>query len=146
MANSFEDEYKDRGVIFVTVVIDDSPDAGTTVDWTDAQYWAYSMDFDGDGIIDKQRHVILADTDGGLWKRYVDQCADLTGINFLLCQASCNVTPQYQIFDQGGMTVDDTCARQGTGVQCAACGYDEAHVRSVLDSLLPPKWCGEATP
>jgi len=145
VASAFEDEYEERGVVFITVVLDDSPDAGTAVDWTDAQYWAYNMDFDADTKLDKQTRIVLADTDGALSDRYYDPCAGLSGIPLLLCQSSCNVTPTFQIFDQSGMTVDDGCARQGTG-QCIACGYDEDRVRSVLDSILPPKWCGEATP
>lgn len=146
MASILEDEFEERGVVFITVVIDDSPDAGTTVDWTDAQYWANSMDFDSDGTVDKIRHLVLADTDGGLWNRYVDNCQGLSGSQYLQCATSCPVTPQFQIFDQGGMTVDDGCNRPAGGSQCTACGFDASRVRNVLNNILPTKWCGEATP
>lgn len=144
MANEIVDEYLERGAIYVTVVIDDSPDAGTTVDWTDAQYWAYSMDFDSDTKIDKVRNIVLADVDGALWNRYVDSCSDLSGINQLLCQASCQVTPQVQILDQGGLTVWDPCSRGAGQNQCGGCGWDENGVRSILNQILPAKVCGEA--
>lgn len=55
----------------------------------------------------------------------------------------CNYVPQGQLFDQGTVTVDDPC----TGTGCpSGCGYDDAHVRSMLDAILPPAWCGEASP
>lgn len=145
MANELADQYAERGVIYVQVITDDSPDPGTTVDWTDAQYWAYNMDFDSDATVDKLKILVLADVDGGLWTRYVDQCTDLTGTNKIQCQISCQVTPQAQIFDQGGLTVDDGCSRTKPSVQCAACGWDEARTRNVLDAILPAKVCGEAT-
>jgi hypothetical protein len=144
VANQLYDEYAERGMVFIHVIIDDSPDAGTTVDWTDAQYWAYSMDFDSDATVDKLKILAIADTDGGLWARYVDNCSDLSGTNKLLCQLSCQVTPQTQIFDQGGLTIDDPCARPVGQVQCAGCGLDENHVRGVLDATLPAEVCGEA--
>jgi hypothetical protein len=146
LANSLYDDYRERGVEIIHVIIEDSPDEGTAVDWTDAQYWAESMDFDGDTVVDPLNITVLADTDRGLWNRFVQSCDHLSGIDQLYCEFSCHVTPQDQIIDRGNLTVDDTCSLPPGGNQCTACGYSDSHVRSALDSILPAVWCGEATP
>lgn len=140
MASQINDEYGERGLVYMQII-----HGGTYGDYRDAKRWAEEMDHNGDGQIEKLNILVIADTDTGLYNRYSDNCAGLSGINLLLCQSSCPVTPVTHIVDQGGVTVDD-CTR-GAGAQCGgACGLDTAGLRSVLDSILPPKWCGEATP
>ncbi len=136
MANALYDDYRERGVILVHVIIEDSPDADSIKTWSDAHYWAYTENSP------PLKVLVLADTDGGLWNRYVQPCA--TGNPN--CIIGCHVTPQYQIFDQAGVTVDDYCYAPDDASACQYCGYSDAHVRAVLDSLVPAKWCGEATP
>lgn len=144
MANSFYDEYRERGFVYIQVVIDDGTGDGK-VTWEDAQYWAYTMDFDGAGSYTPPlRILVLADTDGKLWSEYVEPCG-----SDLACQLTCHVTPQTQIFDQGGVTVDDGCSRRPGQSECQtgaySCGFPEPHIRRVLDKLLP-KGCGGALP
>ena len=127
MANTLQNDFRERGALVVHVITDDSPDPDTTVGWTDAQYWANSMDFNGDSKVDPLNVLVLADTDGGIWARF----------------AQCPLTPQGQILDQGGLTVDDPCVMSNL---CGGCGYSDSQVRGVLNTILPAKWCGEATP
>jgi hypothetical protein len=141
LANALYDEFHERGVIFVHVVIDDGPDGDNNVTWRDAYDWIHTRDFDGSGPYTPPLKVLaLADYDGGLWGRFTQPCTGLT------CTLSCQVTPQYQIFDQAGMTVDDYCSAPNTTSSCTQCGWNESHVRDVLNAILPPLWCGEATP
>jgi hypothetical protein len=124
----------------------------TTIDWRDAHQWAYEWDFDGDDVFDpfQRKFPVLADTDGSLWSRFspgCTGCADAT--EELQCQllGGCQVTTQTQIFDRGWLTVDDTCQHVPYGTTCTPCtggGYSDSHVRSVLDSITSPVWCGEA--
>ncbi len=128
------------------MIIDDNPNnPNGVVDWTDAQYWANSFDFDGTGPYTPPLKItVLADTDGGIWDRFVQPC--LGGAD---CINNCWVTPQYQVFDQAGVTVEDTCYSPDDTVACIQCGWSagiETHLRAVLDALVPPAWCGEATP
>lgn len=115
------------------MITDDGTGDGK-VDEKDAKAWAEKFS-------PKLYVMVIADTDGKLWKKYVEPCG-----SDIMCQFSCYVTPQSQIFDQGGVVVDDGCSRKGNppSGQCVACGYDDAHTKKVLDQILPPKWCGEA--
>lgn len=117
MANALYHDFRDRGFELIHVMTG-------SLSWYDAWKWANLFD-------PPLEFTVIADTDGGLWRRYEDS------------SSPCNYVPQGQVFDAGTVTVDDPC----TGSGCpSGCGYDDAHVRSVLDSILPAAWCGEATP
>ena len=117
MANALYRSFRERGFELIHVMTGAS-------NWLDAWTWANSFD-------PPLEFTVIADTDGGLWSRYLDP------------NGGCNYVPQGQIFDQGTVTVDDPC----TGSGCpSGCGYDDTHVRAVLDAILPPVWCGEASP
>ncbi len=87
------------------------------------------------------RIPIVADTDGRLWRKYIEPCG-----TDIICQYTCYVTPQVQIIDQGGVTVDDGCSHRGSVYQCVKCGFSDSHVRAVLTQLLGAQGCGEAAP
>jgi len=146
-------QYQDRNFTYISVIIEDSPTGPNhdgIIDWKDAKAWA-DGDYNGDGVIGAGeggapswplRVLVLADQGGGLWARYIEPCG-----SDIICQFSCYVTPQNQIFDQGAITVDDTCSRTPSSpTTCAQCGYDEAYTKGVLEKVLPAQWCGTATP
>ena len=142
MANAMLADFADRGLIIVHFVIDDGTGDGV-VDWQDAHRWAYSGAYFP--VLDP-RIVVLADPDGSSWNRFSQSCADLTGIPYTDCTDTCPYTPQAQVIDQGGVTVSDTCARPPGSSECTQCGYSDSYYRTVLDSILPAAWCGEAIP
>jgi hypothetical protein len=152
------DDYRERGTVFIKVIIEDTPtnfagqnphpDADGILDWKDARNWAFHEDFDNDGLDDDDIEpgvIVLADVGdnsgclGGLWSRFTHDCG-----SDIFCTLSCKVTPQVQVIDQGGVTVDDPCFWNGSN--CGDCGFPESRVRATLDSILPAEWCGEATP
>lgn len=129
MANQLYNDYKERGLLIVHVLYDNP--AGGLPTWADANNWAYHQDFNSDGTVDVLDFPVIADTDRSLTAAYF----------------KCPFTPQGQIFDQGLVTADDPCEiSYPQSCLSANCGYNETYVRSVLDKLLPAKWCGEATP
>ena len=142
MANALVSDFGDRGLLIIHIVIDDGTGDGV-VDWEDANYWA-----NNDTLFPKldPSIVVLADPNDSLWTRFAQSCDDLTGFDYDDCMATCPYTPQAQVIDQGGLTVSDTCARPPGEVECTQCGYSDSYYRMVLDSILPPAWCGEATP
>lgn len=103
---------------------------GSNPTWEDAAVWA--TDWDDDGTLNPEGPLefpVIADTDGGLWNAYT-------------------VCPWYyqdQVIDQGMVTVDDPCVWE-SGDICAHCSNSDAYMRGVFDTLVPTKWCGEATP
>lgn len=132
-------------------MIEDSPSGPNNdgvIDWKDAKAWA-DGDYNGDGVVNGTEGgpqwplqvPVLADYDDYLWNTYTQECT----AGDLFCLLSCKVTPQNQIFDQGGVTVDDTC-RKTIGSTCDQCGYNEPYTKGVLEKVLPPQWCGTATP
>jgi hypothetical protein len=141
MANSLYDDYKERGFLPIHVIIEDGTADGK-INWEDAYKW--STDWDNDGTVNAEplEIPVIADFDDSLWNSYVQDCSVIG----LPCVFTCHVTPQDQMFDQGLVTVDDTCSVPEGETMCTQCGYSDAHVRSVLDAILPPAWCGEATP
>ncbi len=133
MANALYDQYRERGFMLLHVIIEDGNGDGK-IDAADASIWANRFN-------PPLKFPVIADTDGKLWKMYIEPCG-----TDILCQYSCYVTPQYHIIDQGMVTVDDGCSRKnGTGT-CVRCGYDDAHVKTVLDQILGTTWCGGAAP
>jgi hypothetical protein len=122
--------------MYVQILLGD-PD-GNLPTWEDAYNWAYEYDHDGDCEIGCEYEppigiLVLADTDRGLWNAYRE----------------CGVTPQMFIIDQGGLMVDDACTYESSEVECflsAACGSERARGQGILDSILPPAWCGESDP
>jgi len=141
LANALKNDYAERGLEIVHVVINDGNGDGQ-VDEQDAALWQRGTDHDGDGETDVLEVKVLADTDGGLWEHYIQDCSEIG----FFCQLSCHVTPQHQIMDRGMITVDDKCSVPDGESQCTECGYNDADVRAELDAILPPKWCGEARP
>ena len=139
MANTLYNDYREQGAVIIHIVIEDGPDAGTTIDWTDARDWANDInDFDNDGTAEPlQGIIVVADTDRGLWERYRHPCG-----TDVACQNSCYVTPQGQHLDQGRVVIDDPCAYPNCGT---GCGYSDTRVRQIFGQVLPAKWCGEAT-
>lgn len=138
MANQLYDDYRERGLTIVHVIIEDGTGDGI-IDWEDAHQWAYVRDFDGAGPYEPPLNVlVIADTDRYLWDNYKEACG-----SDIFCQLMCHVTPQHQMLDQGKVTVDDPCSGGQTG--CSdGCGYSDSKVRTTLDGLLPVKWCGQA--
>jgi hypothetical protein len=144
-------EYKDRGLVMVFVVISDGTGDGI-INEDDAWELAYNWDMDGNTQHDWYEDlraddvIVLADVgdnvgcSGGLWDRFTHDCG-----SDIFCQFSCKVTPQVQVIDQNGVTVDDPC-QYYSGTDCGQCGYPETRVKSVLDSILPPAGCGESLP
>lgn len=115
MANALYDTFRERGFELIHVMTG-------AASWIDALRWANGFD-------PPLKFTVLADTDGGLWNRYLDP------------RGGCNFVPQGQLFDQGLVTVDDPC----TGSNCPeGCGYDDAYVRSLLNAILPPAPCAAA--
>ncbi len=155
MANALLDRYKDRGFVYINAHVEDSPSGPNhdgIIDWKDAKAWA-DGDYNGDGTIGSgeggpgwpQKRIVLADAGSQLWNLYVQYCSG----SDLACQLGCHVTPQVQVFDQGGITVDDTCRNNHDGKPggaCFQCGYDETYLEPILEALLPPQWCGDADP
>lgn len=140
MANALYEDYRERGVEIVHVIIDDGTGDGK-VDGDDAHLWAYGTDHDGNGEADTLLVTVIADTDRWLWENYIEDCG---GNPF--CAFSCHVTPQHQIIDRGRVTVVDKCSVPEGQSTCEECGYNDAAVRAQLDSVLPDRWCGEALP
>ncbi len=118
--------------MLIHVIIEDGNGDGK-IDSADASVWANRFS-------PPLKFPVIADTDDKLWSTYIEPC----GTDFF-CQYSCYVTPQFHIIDQGGVTIDDGCARGGTST-CRKCGYDDAHVKTVLDQVLGSTWCGGGTP
>jgi len=160
VADALYEDYRERGVIPIHVVIEDCPttdadcsfDDNDVIDWKDAHVWAYEYDTsnpkDGNPDPFQSGFPVIADVDGSLWSRFSPGCTGCGGaIEQLLCLNSCQVTTQTQILDRGFVTVDDTCHHDpaGTCTQCVGGGYNDAYIRSVLDSMVPVMWCGEAT-
>ena len=130
MANALYNDFKNRGFMLVHIMIEDGTGDGT-VDWADADRWANKYhDFDGDGTYadDALQFLVLADTDGWLFN-------NLSGCPLFTPAAE-------QIWDQGGVIVADPCQFLCSG----SCSPNDARVRAKLDAILPPEWCGEATP
>ncbi len=137
------DDYRERGLEIVTILIEDGNGDGT-IDWEDAS--KYAKDWDGDGTenTDHVPFTVIADYNRILWQTYRHPCSptDTT------CTNSCWVTPQHQLVNQGLATIDDTCSVPQGGTTCSQCGWStaiEADLRALLDDVLPPKWCGEGT-
>lgn len=140
MANSLYNDYKERGFLPIHVIIEDGTGDGK-INWEDAYKWSTDWDNDGTPNAEPLQIPVIADFDDSLWNMYTEDCG-----SDILCIYTCKVTPQDQMFDQGLVTVDDTCSIPPGGTTCTQCGYSDSHVRDVLDTILPPVWCGEATP
>lgn len=143
MANALVDDYYDRGLEVIHFIIDDGTGDGV-VDWQDAKKWADGND--GAHTVLDPKITVLADPDYSAWNRFMQDC---TGLG----SCACNYTPQYQIIDQGGITVSDTCAVPNPDTctpdidcECMECGYSDTQARKVIEAILPPEWCGQATP
>jgi hypothetical protein len=137
LANELNDDFRERGLTLVHVLLDGP--TGDPATWEDAHNWAYEFDHDETGPYQPPlKNLVIADTDRGIWNAYKENCG-----SDLFCQLTCHVTPQHQLLDPGLVTVDDPCALNG-GTTCDGCGYDDATVRAHLDATLPPKWCGQA--
>lgn len=125
-------EFGNRGFQFVQILLG-NPGGGPPTH-EDAYNWAYEYDHDGpdDPYEPPIGILVIADTDGELWNTY----------------SQCPVTPQMFIIDQGGLMVDDACNSGGEPLGClnAICGSERARADGVLDSILPPEWCGESDP
>ena len=123
-------DYKERGVITIHILEQQAGSHNPNPTWEDAEVWSRDWDDDGtDNAEGPLEFPVIADTDGGLWDMY----------------AVCPWYYQDQVIDQGLVTVDDPCVLE-PGNLCATCSNSDAYMRSVFDSIVPPKWCGEATP
>ena len=128
MGNALYNDYRERGVITIHILEQQSGNHNPNPTFKDAVIWA--KDWDDDGTSNPEGPLefpVIADTDGGLWNLY----------------AECGWYYQDQVIDQGLVTVDDPCVLADI---CAHCSNSDAYMRGVLDSIVPPKWCGEATP
>lgn len=134
MANALYDLYRERGLVLIHVIIEDGNGDGK-IDAADAKLWQTRNGWN-------LKFPVIADTDRKIWDAYKEPCG-----SDILCQYGCYVTPQYHIIDQGMVTIDDGCSR-GTSTTCQKCGYDEAHVKKVLDTILgsATSGCGGNTP
>jgi len=135
LANQLHADYAHRGLQIIHVIIE-SGAGGSEVNWEDALYWKQGNN-DAFPALDPGI-IVLADDDYQLWTRFLQDCSVIPCV--------CNYTPQYQIIDQGGVTVSDPCAVPPGGSDCYECGYNHEHVQMVLDGILPDEWCGESTP
>jgi hypothetical protein len=117
-------------------IIEDGTGDGVR-DWEDARKWADGND--GAFAPLDPGIIVLADHDRSLWTRILQDCSTIG------CSA-CNYTPQWQIIDEGGVTVSDRCAVPPGGNECLECGYQHDIVHRVLEGILPDVWCGESMP
>jgi hypothetical protein len=126
LGNALYNDYKERGVMTIHVLEQEAGSHGGNPTWQDAYKWA--TDWDEDGTNNPEGPLefpVIADTDGSIWSMYTQ----------------CPWYYQDQIFDQGLVTVDDPCV-----FPCGSCSNSDSYIRTVLDGIVPAKWCGEATP
>jgi hypothetical protein len=144
LANALVDDFGNRGLKIIHFIIDDGTGDGI-VNWEDARKWQDGNDGAHPPL--DPRITTLADPDYSAWNRIMQDCSSHP-------DCACNYTPQYQIIDQGGITVSDTCSipdpdNCDPGIEiceCMQCGYNDTQARKVIESILPAEWCGKATP